>query len=123
MRTSAEPTCWSRETSEPTFGEWVSGLARLSKVLGDKDLAARAVELIEGYQATLPASGRTGMGVYGWEKLVCGLVDAAAYAGYPAALELLAESAVATVTAGPRIPLDELVAEGLRPLAERRATG
>ena len=41
----------------------------------------------------------------------------------PAALELLAESAVATVTAGPRIPLDELVAEGLRPLAERRATG
>ena len=41
----------------------------------------------------------------------------------PAALELLAESAVATVTAGPRIPLDELVAEGLQPLAERRATG
>ena len=41
----------------------------------------------------------------------------------PAALELLAKSAVATVTAGPRIPLDELVAEGLQPLAERRATG
>jgi (R,R)-butanediol dehydrogenase / meso-butanediol dehydrogenase / diacetyl reductase len=41
----------------------------------------------------------------------------------PAALELLAESVVATVTAGPRIPLDELVAEGLRPIAERRATG
>jgi hypothetical protein len=82
---------WSRETSEPTFGQWVSGLARLSKVLGDKDLAARAVELIEGYRATLPASGRTGMGVYGWEKLVCGLVDAAAYAGYPGALELLSK--------------------------------
>lgn len=41
----------------------------------------------------------------------------------PAALALLAESDVASVTAGPRIPLDELVAEGLRPLAERRATG
>jgi (R,R)-butanediol dehydrogenase/meso-butanediol dehydrogenase/diacetyl reductase len=41
----------------------------------------------------------------------------------PAALSLLAESAVASVTAGPCIPLDELVAEGLRPLAERRATG
>jgi (R,R)-butanediol dehydrogenase/meso-butanediol dehydrogenase/diacetyl reductase len=41
----------------------------------------------------------------------------------PAALALLAESPVASVTAGPRIPLDELVAEGLRPLAERRATG
>jgi (R,R)-butanediol dehydrogenase / meso-butanediol dehydrogenase / diacetyl reductase len=41
----------------------------------------------------------------------------------PAALALLAASSVASVTAGPRISLDELVAEGLRPLAERRATG
>ena len=41
----------------------------------------------------------------------------------PAALELLARSDVATVTAGPTIPLDALVEEGLRPLAERRATG
>jgi threonine dehydrogenase-like Zn-dependent dehydrogenase len=41
----------------------------------------------------------------------------------PAALELLAETDVAAVTAGPRIPLDSLVEEGLRPLAERRATG
>ena len=36
---------------------------------------------------------------------------------------LLAESNVAAITAGPRIPLDELVEEGLRPLAERRASG
>jgi (R,R)-butanediol dehydrogenase/meso-butanediol dehydrogenase/diacetyl reductase len=41
----------------------------------------------------------------------------------PAALALLAESNVAAITAGPRIPLDELVEEGLRPLAERRASG
>ena len=41
----------------------------------------------------------------------------------PAALELLATSEVAAVTAGPRIPLDALVEEGLRPLAERRAAG
>jgi (R,R)-butanediol dehydrogenase/meso-butanediol dehydrogenase/diacetyl reductase len=41
----------------------------------------------------------------------------------PAALELLASSDVAAVTAGPRISLDALVDEGLRPLAERRATG
>jgi (R,R)-butanediol dehydrogenase / meso-butanediol dehydrogenase / diacetyl reductase len=41
----------------------------------------------------------------------------------PAALELLAQSDVAAVTVGPRIPLDELVVEGLRPLAEWRATG
>lgn len=80
---------WSRETTEPTFGQWVSGLARLSRVLGDENLASRAADFVEGYAATLPASGKTGMGVYGWEKLVCGLVDAAVYAGYPPALKLL----------------------------------
>lgn len=41
----------------------------------------------------------------------------------PAALRLLATSDVAAVTAGPRIPLEALVEEGLRPLAERRAAG
>jgi threonine dehydrogenase-like Zn-dependent dehydrogenase len=41
----------------------------------------------------------------------------------PAALELLAESDIAAVTAGPRIPLEELVEEGLRPLAEGRGDG
>ena len=41
----------------------------------------------------------------------------------PAALELLAGSDVARITAGPRIPLGALVEEGLRPLAERRAAG
>ena len=41
----------------------------------------------------------------------------------PAALELLAESDVAALTAGPRIPLEVLVEDGLRPLAEQRAEG
>jgi (R,R)-butanediol dehydrogenase/meso-butanediol dehydrogenase/diacetyl reductase len=41
----------------------------------------------------------------------------------PAALRLLAESTIAAITAGPRITLDALVEEGLRPLAEHRATG
>ena len=36
----------------------------------------------------------------------------------PAALGLLAESDIARVTAGPRIPLEALVEDGLRPLAE-----
>jgi threonine dehydrogenase-like Zn-dependent dehydrogenase len=41
----------------------------------------------------------------------------------PAALELLASSDVASITKGPTISLDALVEEGLRPLAERRASG
>jgi (R,R)-butanediol dehydrogenase / meso-butanediol dehydrogenase / diacetyl reductase len=44
-------------------------------------------------------------------------------ADIPAALELLAGSDVAAITAGARIPLDALVEDGLRPLAERRAAG
>ena len=41
----------------------------------------------------------------------------------PAALDLLATTELAAITAGPRIALDDLVEEGLRPLAEGRATG
>jgi (R,R)-butanediol dehydrogenase/meso-butanediol dehydrogenase/diacetyl reductase len=41
----------------------------------------------------------------------------------PSALELLARSDVAAVAAGPRISLDALVDQGLRPLAEQRARG
>ena len=41
----------------------------------------------------------------------------------PAALELLASSDLARIAAGPRIPLEALVEDGLRPLAERRAGG
>ena len=41
----------------------------------------------------------------------------------PAALDFLADSDVAAVTAGPTIPLDAVVDEGLRPLAEGRAKG
>ena len=41
----------------------------------------------------------------------------------PAALDLLAATDVAAVAAGPRIPLDALVEEGLRPLAERLTGG
>lgn len=41
----------------------------------------------------------------------------------PAALDLLADSDIAALTAGATIPLEALVEDGLRPLAERRAAG
>jgi threonine dehydrogenase-like Zn-dependent dehydrogenase len=44
-------------------------------------------------------------------------------ADIPAALELLSTTDIARLTVGPRIPLDALVEDGLRPLAERRASG
>lgn len=79
---------WASETSQMTFGQWVSGLARLSAVLGDNALAEKAARLIDGYAATLPASGETRMNMYAWEKLICGLVDAAEYTGNDGALRL-----------------------------------
>lgn len=82
---------WARETSEATFGQWVSGLTRLSRVLGDATLANRAVDLVDGYAATLPEDCKTGMGIYGWDKLICGLVDTAVYAGQSSALALLSK--------------------------------
>ncbi len=46
----------------------MSGLARSSVVLGERALADKAVDLVEGYAGTLPASGATGMGIYGWRE-------------------------------------------------------
>src|SRR6478672_8955806 len=54
---------------------------------------------------------------------ICTTVAHVCDSDIPAALELLAGSDVAAVTAGPTIPLDALVEDGLRPLAERRAAG
>ena len=82
---------WAKDTAEPTFGQWVSGLARLSMVLRDPSLAARAVDLVDGYAATLPSSCKTEMAIYGWEKLVCGLVDTFVYAKYDPASQLLSK--------------------------------
>jgi (R,R)-butanediol dehydrogenase / meso-butanediol dehydrogenase / diacetyl reductase len=54
---------------------------------------------------------------------ICTTVAHVCDSDIPAALGLLAGSDVAAITAGPRIPLDALVEDGLRPLAERRAAG
>jgi hypothetical protein len=82
---------WASETTEATFGQWVSGLARLSAVLRDGALANRVGELVDGYAETIAPSFDPRMHTYGWEKLVCGLVDAAAYAGNDRALPLLSK--------------------------------
>lgn len=80
---------WASETSEMTFGQWVSGLSRASAVLGEPRLAERSADLLDGYALTLSPSRETGMTVYAWEKLICGLVDAGRYAGYRQATDLL----------------------------------
>lgn len=84
-------TGWSSVTTQPTFGQWVSGLARLGVTAGVAEASARAVELVAGYAETVGSEGDTRMSLYGYEKLVCGLVDVARYApqGRAEALALL----------------------------------
>lgn len=92
-------TGWSSETTEATFGQWVSGFARLGAALDDDALRQRAVELVDGWAATLPPDGDAGMATYGWEKIAYGLVDVATLCGHAEAfrvLERITEAATRT---------------------------
>ncbi|MDR1185887.1 MAG: glycoside hydrolase family 127 protein [Bifidobacteriaceae bacterium] len=94
LRAPGSPmTGWAAETSQMTFGQWVSGLARLGATLQDRSLTNKAVALLHGYGQTLPTDGTTGMNIYAWEKLICGLADAIDYCGDTDAPALLVKIA------------------------------
>jgi len=100
---------WCSEDSSMVFGQWLSGMARLSRALNDDALRRKAIDLFEGWAATLgPDSGMapsdepadaatadaaTNAGVrmshYTFDKLVGGLVDLAQFADHAAALPVL----------------------------------
>lgn len=108
---------WAARTSEATFGQWVSGLARLGAVLDDDRLRSRAVDLVDGWAATLKADGDARMATYGWDKVAGGLVDTALHTGHPGALDVLVritEAAARTVdrSRSPATPTDR---DGRRP--------
>lgn len=80
---------WASRTSSATFGQWVSGLARLGCALQDAALVEKAARLASGWGATLRPDGNARMNLYDWEKLICGLVDVAVYGGFQDAWGLL----------------------------------
>jgi len=81
---------WAAKSTSATFGQWLSGYARLSRALEDKDLRDKCIYLILEYEKTIGADGNPRIhGIYGWDKLACGLVDAAKYADFPHAMEIL----------------------------------
>ena len=80
---------WCRNNCGATFGQWISGMARLSCATGDAALRAKSIRLTTEWEKTLGADGNAHMDTYGWEKMACGLVDLALYADYPHALEIL----------------------------------
>jgi DUF1680 family protein len=80
---------WCKTTSSVVFGQLVSGMVRLGRAMGDQALIDKAIALYEGWAATLPADGNARMRPYDWDKLVCGLVDLAEYAGVESAMTTL----------------------------------
>lgn len=100
---------WCSEDSSMVFGQWLSGMARLSRALEDDALRRKAVALFEGWAATIgsdgdaapsdePADAATAdaatnagarMSHYTFDKLVGGLVDLAQYADHAPALPVL----------------------------------
>ncbi len=80
---------WCRNDCAATFGQWLSGMARLSCATGDTALREKAVYLAAQWEKTLGPDGNPHMGTYAWEKMSCGLVDLALYADDPHAMEIL----------------------------------
>lgn len=80
---------WCRRDCGATFGQWISGMARLSCATSDTALRDKAIYLTSEWEKTLGTDGDPRMSTYAWEKMSCGLVDLAMYADYPHALEIL----------------------------------
>ncbi len=80
---------WCVRDSGSTFGQWISGMARLSCATDDAALRDKAILLTSEWEKTLGADGNPRMQTYPWEKMSCGLVDLALSANYPHAIEIL----------------------------------
>jgi uncharacterized protein len=80
---------WCKDDSATVFGQWLSGMARLSKVTADPAMRDKAAGLLEGWAKTIKPDGDSRMGHYTYDKLVCGLVDMHLYAGHPLAIPML----------------------------------
>ncbi len=78
---------WCHDTTGVVFGQWLSGMARMSRATDDAALRDKAARLMTGWGETLP---RQSFGHYDYDKFACGLVDMARYGGHPDALPLLA---------------------------------
>ncbi len=83
---------WCAQDSAMVFGQFLSGMARMGAAAKDAALLAKARHLLAGWAETLSPDGDPRMGIYEWEKLVCGLVDMHHYADDASALPLLART-------------------------------
>jgi len=84
-----------------TFGQWISALSRYYAITGDAETKAKIFRLLQGYAETVEPTGKfydkCNQPAYVYDKLVCGLIDASKFAGYPDALKLLSGITAAAV--------------------------
>ncbi len=93
------------------FGQWVSALARVSAATGDAAVRERVLRLNRLFaQAISPAYFANNLfPAYGYDKLVCGLMDAHRLANDPDAFSILDQTTAAAVPALPGYAVDREV--------------
>lgn len=93
----ARRTWWSNGDTFNTFGQWLSGMARMSRATGDADVRAKAIHLMTEWAAAIEPDGWFFYSRHPWQphyiydKTVGGLVDMAVYGGRPDALAPLSK--------------------------------
>lgn len=79
-----------------SYGQWLSALARYYPVTRDEATRAKVKRMVQGYAATIDPAGKfyieNRFPSYIYDKLVCGLIDAHAFADDPMALETLSRA-------------------------------
>jgi DUF1680 family protein len=86
---------WSAGDTFNVFGQWLSGMARMSKATGDEAMGAKAEHLMIEWARAIDSDGyfyysrRPTHPHYTYEKTVCGLVDLYEFSGRKDALPLL----------------------------------
>jgi len=80
---------WCGRNSNTVFGQWLSGMARISRATGDSALRDKAVRLVTEWSRTIKPDGNAAMGHYPFDKMVCGLLDLQLYAGFEGAIPML----------------------------------
>jgi DUF1680 family protein len=87
---------WYGDDLFHAFGQYLSGMARLAKALGDQRLAEKVKGLVSEWAKTISPQGfffyttAPKPPMYIYDKMMCGLVDAYRYAGVNAAAPLMA---------------------------------
>jgi len=80
---------WCATDSNLVFGQWLSGMSRMSRATGDARMHDKAIRLVTDWARTVKPDGNCGMTHYPFDKLVCGLVDLQIYADHQPAVGML----------------------------------